>query len=116
MTPTTQTIASLEQQLRELFGESTLPIRSYGAPPALPIQIDGPCITIVATSSRHMGIVFYLLYDDAEQIEHRVLAIAEKCITRWHQQPWIRLFGNSIGWYQQEGTIYRTFSFVLACE
>lgn len=116
MATITQAIASLEQQLRELFGEDTLPIRSYSEPPPLPIQIDGPCITIVGTSSRRMSIVFYLLYDDAEQIESRVLNIAEKCSMRWHQQPWINLVRDSIGWYQQEGAIYRTYGFGLVCE
>lgn len=109
MATITQAIASLEQQLRELFGENTLPIRCYGAPAPLARQIDESCIIIVGTSSKHISIAFYLLYNDAGQIESRVLDIAEKCNARWHVR-------DSIGWYQQEGTIYRTYGFGLACE
>lgn len=110
MATITQAIASLEQQLRELVYEDGTHVfehvYAYGISPA---DMVNPCATVLAETTKQVRVTAYAYVLDREKAEKTILSIAEACSKRWGMS-------GSFGWVTHTSGVYRTFSFVLACE
>lgn len=111
MATITQSIATLEQQLRELvYDDGTSVFEHVYAYPVIPDKTQTPCATIEAATSTRVTVTVYIAHraDEVAQAEKRITEIADICGARWDIQ-------GQFGRTTSAGTIYRTFRFGLAC-